>query len=100
MTVNEHQRKRFSAAREQRGLAVALSKKILTQVHASREGFMMWSVFHTAVQDLFDKHERASATRYLKGDLLHLQLAGVDPDWVHLQFKRAGINLEPIFDER
>lgn len=43
------------------------------------------------------KHE---ALRYLRGKMVHAELAGVDPDWISRQIKLAGYSLIPAKTER
>lgn len=56
-----------------------------------REGAMFYSVLERTVMDLFLDDWRGPATAYLNGGMWHVQMCGVDPDWVRDQLKKANV---------
>lgn len=60
----------------------------------------MLAVIAVALNDLITnrqggEHEiyREAAARYLRGEMWHAHIAGVDPDWIRAQLARAGIDI-------
>jgi len=78
--------------KNKRVIAKAVVSKIKKQVPDSAEAKLMFAVFATAVSDLFKKNQKKSAATYLKSDMPHLNRIGIEPSWVRLQFKIAGID--------
>lgn len=90
----------FAAARKTKPIAMAVAKKIRHQFPTTPEGRLAFAVVSKAIEDLSSRRNRVDASRFLRGDMGWAQLAGVDPDWVRLQLRRAGISITPIFEAR
>lgn len=55
------------------------------------EGAMFCSVLERTIMDLVLDDWRGPATAYLNGNMWHVQMCGVDPDWVRDQLKKANV---------
>lgn len=78
-----------------------LVKKIGCQFPDTAEGRLMLAVINIALTDLITNRRgpemeryRDNAKRYLSGDMWHALVAGVDPEWIRLQLKIAGFDIE------
>lgn len=81
-------------------LVRALIRKISYQFPDCPEGRFMLAVIAVALNDLITNREggeyeiyREAAARYLRGEMWHAHIAGVDPDWIRAQLARAGIDI-------
>lgn len=88
-------------SRETFDLMHALVSKISCQFPNTAEGRLMLAVINVALSDLITNRRgpemeryRDNAKRYLRGDMWHALVAGVDPDWIRLQLKIAGFDIE------
>lgn len=74
----------------------AIAWKIRPQFLEKPEGKFMFAIVERALADIGDFKCLAdvrSACRYLNNDLIHAELAGVDPQWIREVISRAGIKL-------
>ena len=74
-------------------IARAVVKKLKAQVIDSNEARLMFAVFEQAVMDAISDvgdTSRGSAARYLRSDMIHLDLAGVDIDYAARVMKSSG----------
>jgi hypothetical protein len=76
--------------------ARAISHKVLTQIPDRGEEQFMFAIFHQALMDLIAvpapsmkeskvysmTRARRSARRYLNSNIPHLEMCGIDSDWV------------------
>lgn len=78
----------------------ALLMAVETQVPDYPEAHLMYSVFERAVLDAFSRpsksktvteSERMAGRRYLRGDMYHLAMLGIDAGWVRRKMADAGI---------
>lgn len=53
---------------------------------------LMLAVFGNALEELLDPYENADATDYIRYDLTHLELIGVNKDWARQQLHAIGIS--------
>ena len=73
--------------------------KVAKQVDDVPEYRLYFAVFAQTARDFVSDPIRAGvkqkdeAREYLKGDLPHLSAIGIDPDWVRMLFKKAGVEL-------
>ena len=88
----------FRAAMARKPAAMAVCKKLEHQFPKTPEGRLWFAVLRKAIEDLFVRRERAAASRFLRGGMPIIEMAGVDPDWVRSQLARAEVSLDPIFD--
>ena len=74
----------------------AILSKIKKQTPSTPEGNLMFAVFKQVALDLFErkKHPDAiSAKKYMnEGRFLHLQILGVEPEWVSYLFEKSGLS--------
>lgn len=77
----------------------ALVNKIGCQFPHTPEARLMLSVINIALSDLITNRRgveieryREDARRYLSGDMWHALVCGVDPEWIRLQLRIAGID--------
>lgn len=96
----ERQNVEFQEAKKTRPIAMAVAKKIRNQFPATPEGRLAFAVVHKAIEDLFHPKHRIGASRFLRGSMGWAEIAGVDPEWVRLQLRRAGVSINPIFEAR
>jgi hypothetical protein len=89
---------RISITKRQR--ALALIKIIERQCPQSPSARLFFAVFAQAVQDAFILEQKdsnmpdiRSARRYLRGSMQHLDLLGIDSDWVRRKIKDAGLSI-------
>lgn len=65
---------------------VAIIKMVASQVNYPKEGRLIFAVFATAIADAFSdnlsRKDMDSVVLYLKGDMVHLELLGVNVAWV------------------
>lgn len=67
--------------------AKAIIRKIKSQIDDSSEAKLMFTVFEQAMIDFATSSnsisltDKATAKRYLQGEMPHLNFAGVDPDY-------------------
>lgn len=78
----------------------ALVRKMSYQFPNCPEGRFMLGVIAVALNDLITNRHggeweiyREAAARYLRGDMWHAHVAGVDPDWIRAQLAIAGIDI-------
>jgi hypothetical protein len=90
-------------SRESFDLMHGLVKKIGCQFPDTAEGRLMLAVINVALSDLITNRRgteieryRENAARYLSGDMWHALVAGVDPEWIRLQLKIAGFDIEGL----
>lgn len=59
----------------------------------SPEGRLFFAIVEKAILDLTDKSAtlRKDAERYLRGDIIHAQLCGVDPEWIRRVCLKHGV---------
>jgi hypothetical protein len=64
------------------------------------EGRIMLGVIAVALNDLITNRHgseveiaRETAAYYLRGEMWHALVAGVDPEWIRAQLARAGIDI-------
>ena len=84
--------------KKSRSLAVsAISQKIKRKVPNHHPcASLFFSVFETALLDLVDHNDfnrymsYKSAVSYLRGDMIHLELIGIDSDWVKRVIRQVG----------
>lgn len=86
-----------SRTSENRKLVSSACKKIAYQFDTidSPEARLMAEVFIQAVRDGFatdNKADADEAQRYLDGPMPHVQLLGVDPEWVRSVLQRIGLD--------
>lgn len=79
----------------------ALINKIRCQFPDTPEARLMLAVINIALVDLISnrrgteiERNRDNAARYLSGEMWHALVAGVDPEWIRLQLKTAGFNIQ------
>ena len=56
--------------------------KIRSQFPAIPEGQLMGAIINGAIVDLSSTKYRLEAIRYLQGNMIHAEMAGVDADWI------------------
>ena len=56
--------------------------KIRSQFPAIPEGQLMCAIINGAIVDLSSTKYRLEAIRYLQGDMVHAEIAGVDAGWI------------------
>jgi len=78
----------------------ALVRKMSYQFPDCAEGRLMLGVISVALNDLITNRQggeievyRERAAYYLRGDMWHAHIAGVDPDWIRAQLAKAGIDI-------
>lgn len=81
-------------------LVRAIVRKISYQFPDCPEGRFMLGVIAVALNDLItNRHgtdaevNREAAAYYLRGEMWHAHVAGVDPEWIRAQLARAGIDI-------
>ena len=74
-------------------IARAVCSKIRKQIPDNADSMLIFDVFKQSVKDLFIIGEhRESAVEYLDGDMIHLSILGVDPEWAIHLLKLAGLS--------
>lgn len=74
----------------------AALKKLSTQAYETPYAQLMFAVFSQAVADAHEfsavplESDFRSAKEYLRGDLPHLELCGIDPDYARRVMRLAG----------
>ena len=87
-------------SKKNRALAVsAISQKVKRRVPSHQPcADLFFSVFETALLDIvdhnnFDKYvSYRSAVDYLKSDIIHLELMGIDANWVKRIIRKVGFS--------
>lgn len=51
------------------------------------EAQLMFAIVCSAILDLSEENHRESAKQYLKGEMIHAQMIGLDPDWIRSTLK-------------
>ncbi len=64
-------------------------RRLRPQAFPSPEGRIFFSVFAQTIRDL----PAEDAKRYLHGDLIHLELAGIDVDWARRIIDKSGLEI-------
>lgn len=73
-------------------LADAIVAKVGRQVDKKNpDAKLMFAIFKQAVIDLFGS-DKNSAASYLRSDMTHLALIGIEAEWVRFQFEKLGIS--------
>ena len=80
-------------------LATVVAQKIKMAAEAKGpEADLMFKVFDQAVRDRFGGNvcpiDKSSAKSYLRGELPHLQILGIDPEYVRDKFRQAGVAID------
>ena len=73
----------------------AAIKKIRTQFGDTPEHKLMFAIVEQAIKDLNSRVicDRKSAEQYLKNEIPHAELCGVDSEWVRRVLKKCGTDL-------
>lgn len=85
----------MSDAQTKRRVRAAL-KKLGTQVYETPHARLMFAVFSQAIADAHEfsavplESDLRSAETYLRGDLPHLDLCGIDPEYARRVMRLAG----------
>lgn len=94
---------RPKTSREEFVLMHGLVKKICCQFPTCGEGQLMCAVINVALTDLITNRQgaeieryRENAARYLRGEMWHALVAGVDPEWIRLQLRIAGFDIKEV----
>lgn len=78
------------------GQRIAVVKKaVKNQSSKKAEANLLLSVFEQALDDAFannvSKTDRDTAFRYLDGDMIHLEICGIESGWVKRIMKEVGL---------
>lgn len=57
------------------------------QYEHNSDSNLCFAVVCSAILDLEEENHRDSAKTYLKGEMVHAQLIGLDPDWIRATLK-------------
>lgn len=86
----------------------AICRKIRLSLDSKPDGCekLMLEVIFLAIREAFSSNgyiphsDRRSAYLYIKSDMPHAQAIGIDPDWIRLLIKKAGIELKLHYPKR
>lgn len=70
-----------------------VARKIGYQFPGSPGGKLMFAIVRQSIIDLNSKSYHNGAAHFLAGEMSPALLCGVDPEWIRLVLKRAGIKL-------